>query len=290
MNGLIGASVITSFIAGTAALFAPCCIGILLPTYLGSIFRQKVMIFFMTFIYFLGLLTVFLPIGLGVSFVSVALREYHTTIFSLGAMFMIALGLFLLAGKQFSLPSPVHPQLSRYNVPSVFMLGIFSAIATTCCAPVLAGVLAVSSLSGSLILGGLYTLSYVLGMTLPLFLIAALVDTTNMTTKLWIFRRSVNVRLFGIRWSVLISSLIAGLTFLLFGSYVLYLALTNQLAMQNTYQITVNISIAQLTKGIGAFTRIIPEPIWAIVFVIILGVIIAKAMKQFNQATNRKPA
>lgn len=288
MNGLIEASIITSFIAGVAALFAPCCIGVLLPTYLGSIFRQKTMIFFMTFIYFLGLLTVFLPIGLGVSFVSVALREYHTTIFLLGAMFMIALGLFLLAGKQFSLPSPVHPQFSRYNVPSVFILGIFSAIATTCCAPVLAGVLAVSSLSGSLILGGLYTLSYVLGMALPLFLIAAFIDKTNMTNKLRIFRRSVNVRLFGIRWSVFISSLIAGLTFVLFGSYVFSLGVTNQLAMQNTYQITVNMYIAQLTKFIGTYTNIIPEPIWAVVFVIILGVIIAQAMKQCKRGGEKQ--
>lgn len=288
MNGLIGASVITSFIAGTAALFAPCCIGVLLPTYFGSVLRQKVMIFFMTFVYFLGLLTVFLPIGLGVSFVSVALREYHATIFSLGAIFMIALGVFLLAGKQFSIPSPVHPQLSRYNVTSVFVLGIFSAIATTCCAPVLAGVLAVSSLAGSLVLGTLYTLSYVLGMVLPLFLIAALVDKTHMTTKLWIFRRSVHARILGIRWSVLISSLIAGLTFVLFGSYVFYLGVTNQLAMQNTYQITVNIYIAQLTKGIGAYTKIIPEPVWAIVFVIIIGVIIAKAVKQFKRGGEKQ--
>ena len=283
MNLLIGASVITSFIAGTAALFAPCCIGVLLPTYLGSIFRQKTMIFFMTFIYFLGLLTIFLPMGLGVSFISMALREYHTTIFSLGALFMIALGLFLLAGKQFSLKSPVHPRLSRYNIPSIFILGVFSAIATTCCAPVLAGVLAVSSLAGSLMLGGLYTLSYVLGMVLPLFLIAAVLDKTNITNRLWIFRRSVNMRILSIRWSVLLSSLIAGLTFVLFGSYVLYLALTNQLAMQNAYQITVNIYIAQLTRGVSTFTRIIPEPIWAIAFMIIIGVIIAKAVKQFKR-------
>ena len=252
MNLLIGASVITSFIAGTAALFAPCCIGVLLPTYLGSIFRQKTMIFFMTFIYFLGLLTVFLPIGLGLSFVSQALREYHATIFSLGAMFMIALGLFLLAGKQFSLKSPVHPRLSRYNIPSIFILGVFSAIATTCCAPVLAGVLAVSSLAGSLMLGGLYTLSYVLGMVLPLFLIAAILDKTNITNKLRIFRRSVNIRILVIRWSVLLSNLIAGLTFVLFGSYVLYLSSTNQLLMRSDAQFNINLLLAGINRTVSS--------------------------------------
>src|SRR3989339_1830117 len=244
MNPLIGASVVTSFVAGGAALFAPCCIGVLLPTYLGSVFRQRTMVFFMTFVYFLGLLTVFLPIGLGFSLVSVVLSQYHNLLFSIGAVFMILLGIFLLAGKHFSLPSPVHPQVSKYTIASIFVLGIFSAIATTCCAPVLAGVLAVSSLAGSLMLGGLYTLSYVLGMVLPLFLIAAILDKTNITNKLWIFRRSVNIRILVIRWSVLLSNLIAGLTFVLFGSYVLYLSSTNQLLMRSDAQFNINLLLA----------------------------------------------
>ena len=288
MDLLVSASFIASFLAGIAALFAPCCIGVLLPTYLGSIFRQKTMIFFMTFIYFLGLLTVFLPIGLGVSFVSVTLREYHTNIFSLGALFMIALGLFLLAGKQFSIQSPVHPQLSRYNVTSVFVLGIFSAIATTCCAPVLAGVLAISSLSGSLMLGGLYTLSYVLGMVLPLFLIAALVDTTNMTTKLWIFRRSVNVRLFGIRWSILISSLIAGLTFVLFGSYVLYLALTNHLLMRSDAQLAINLFLAGINRTLSSVTSPTLEYFGAIFVVVVTLCIFWIAIRQIHAILKRR--
>ena len=39
METLIIASLVTAFIAGTAALFAPCCITVLLPAYLGSIFK-----------------------------------------------------------------------------------------------------------------------------------------------------------------------------------------------------------------------------------------------------------
>ena len=65
METLIIASLITAFIAGMAALFAPCCITVLLPSYLGSIFREKRKILLMTFVFFLGILTVFLPLGLG---------------------------------------------------------------------------------------------------------------------------------------------------------------------------------------------------------------------------------
>src|SRR3989344_5818923 len=109
MDLLISASFIASFLAGIAALFAPCCITVLLPTYFASIFKQKATVFLMTFVYFLG--------------------------------------------QQFSLPFKVHPKLQRQDFISVYILGIFSAIATTCCAPVLAGVLTLAALPGSFILG-----------------------------------------------------------------------------------------------------------------------------------------
>lgn len=283
MNPLIGASAITSFIAGSAALFAPCCIGILLPSYFGSVFKQRTMIFFMTFVYFLGLLTVFLPIGLGISFVGIALREYHNTLFSLGGIFMILLGIFLLAGKQFALPSPVHPQLSKYTIGSIFILGIFSAIATTCCAPVLIGVLAVSSLAGSLILGGLYTLSYVLGMVLPLFIVAMVLDKTGLTKKLWIFRRSLKINFLGMSWPILISNLIAGATFVLFGSYVLYLSLTNQLLMQSDAQFKANLWLAGINRTVSSLTSPLADYLGTILAAAVTLLIILLAIKQFRE-------
>src|SRR3989339_713061 len=147
MDLLVSASFIAAFLAGIAALFAPCCITVLLPTYFASIFKQKRKVFFMTFIFLLGLLTVFIPIGLGISAISQTLRDYHDLIFISGGFFILILGTLLT-------------------------LGIFSGIATTCCVPVLAGVLALSAISGSYILGSLYTLTYVLGMVTPLFILS----------------------------------------------------------------------------------------------------------------------
>src|SRR3989339_1423429 len=95
MDLLISASFIASFFAGIAALFAPCCITVLLPTYLASIFKQKTTVFLMTFVFFLGLLTIFLPLGLGASFLSQLFSRYHDTIFVLGGIFLIFLGMTL---------------------------------------------------------------------------------------------------------------------------------------------------------------------------------------------------
>ncbi len=287
MDLLVSTSLVAAYLAGIAALFAPCCITVLLPTYFASIFKEKRAVFLMTFIYFLGLLAVFIPIGLGVTALTVILREYHTAIFIGGGLFLVLLGLTLTLGKQFSMPMIIHPNLKKYDGLSIFILGIFSAIATTCCAPVLAGVLALSALPGSYLLGVVYTLTYVLGMVTPLFILAAFLDKADVTQKFLALRIPVTFKLLGINITNTLANLFSGLMFLATGVIVLYLAFTNQLTMQNTYQLTINIYIAQLTKGIGAFTKIIPEPIWAIAFVIIIGVIIAKAVKQFNQGRKR---
>src|SRR3989304_4818309 len=191
MDLLVSASFIASFFAGVAALFAPCCITVLLPTYLGSVFKQKSTVFLIPFIYFLGLLTIFLPIGLGVSFLSSLFREYHNTIFWLGGIFLTMLGIFLVLGRQFSFPFSLHPELKRYDLGSVYVLGVFSAIATTCCAPVLAGVVAFSALPGSVLLGGLYSLAYDRGRQGSLVGIASRVEESVFEHFFRAFRKTL---------------------------------------------------------------------------------------------------
>ncbi|MBI5452951.1 hypothetical protein HY945_05835 [Candidatus Gottesmanbacteria bacterium] len=280
MDLLVSASFIASFFAGVAALFAPCCITVLLPTYFASIFKQKSTVFLMTFVFFLGLLTIFLPLGLGASFLSQLFSEYHNIIFSLGAIFLIILGTSLLLGVQLSLPFVIHPELKRYDFGSVYVLGIFSAVATTCCAPVLAGVLALSILPGSIFLGAIYTLAYVLGMIIPLFIIAAFLDKINFTQKFFAFRKTINYSLFGKKIKLPLSYLFSGLMFLILGIIVLFLAQTNQLTSHSSYQVTINIYLTKLVQLISKFTKLIPELFWALLFVGILLLILKLAVSQ----------
>lgn len=282
MEPLISASFIASFFAGVAALLAPCCVTVLLPTYFASIFKQKTTIFLMTFVYFLGLLAVFMPIGLGASFLSQALREYHNGIFSFGAIFLIMLGLTLILGIKISIPAPIHPKLKTAGIGPVFTLGIFSGIATTCCAPVLAGVLTLSILPGSAFLGGVYTLAYVLGMIIPLFIIATMLDRINLTQKLFIFRKNVNYSLFGQKVTVTFSSLFSGIMFFVLGFVILYLSLTNQLFSHSYYQVDINIYFAKFTKGIEIFTKLLPEFVWAVFFIGLFLIILKSGINQIK--------
>src|SRR3990167_8883289 len=189
MELITTASFITAFIAGVAALFAPCCIGVLLPSYLASVFKTRTKIFLMTFVFYLGVLTIFLPLGLGVAGLSTFFSDNHQLLFTAGGLFMVFLGAALLLGKSIMLPIKVHPKLEKYDFGSIYVLGIFSGIATTCCAPVLAGVLALSALPGSLWLGALYTVTFVTGMVIPLFIMAVFVDRGRLVQRFRTLKR-----------------------------------------------------------------------------------------------------
>jgi cytochrome c biogenesis protein CcdA len=280
MELILGASLIAAFVAGVAALFAPCCVTVLLPAYFASIFQEKRKVFLMTFIFFLGILTVFLPLGLGFSVLGQVFASYHRTIFIVAGVFFLILGALLVAGKRMSLPFKGHPSLAKHNVWGIYVLGIFSGVATTCCAPVLAGVFALSILPGSLIWGGIYTLAYVLGMVLPLFILAAFLDKANFTKRL--MKTGAMVRL---PWSeVTIPELISGVTFLIMGALTLFAAARNTLATHaGGYQLSINIYLAQLQAGILKFAGVIPGIAWAAV---VLGIVVAITLFALKQRRN----
>ena len=282
METLVGTSLIAAFVAGVAALFAPCCITVLLPSYLGNIFKEKYKIFFMTFVFFLGVLTVFLPIGLGASFLAQAFSKYHNIIFTVGGIFLVVLGITMLLGKKFTTPTSVRDGMKRH-VSSIYVLGIFSAIATTCCAPVLAGVLTLGVASGTVVWGALYTLAYVVGMTLPLFIIAAFLDKANLTERFTNAKKTVAMRIGSFNWRITVSELISGLIFLLMGGYITYLAFSDKLFTHSSYQLEMNLWNAKFLGAINGFVTLIPEYIWALLFIGIVASISYVFIKQYKK-------
>lgn len=289
MELLLTASLIAAFIAGIAALFAPCCITVLLPAYFASIFRERYKIFLMTFIFFLGILAVFLPIGLGVAALGQFFSQYHNTIFGIGGLFLLLLGFILITGRHFSLPFRVSPSLKKHNTISVFTLGIFSGIATTCCAPVLAGALALAALPGSMLWGGLYTLSYVFGMVIPLFLISFFLDKVNFTQKFnKTFQRPIEYSLGRKKFVITVSEAISGITFLSMGLLIIYFALTNRLFVHSNYQTSINIFLTQILNVINNFIKVVPEYVWAILLIAAVSFIVGLSIKQFGKEKNEK--
>jgi len=288
MSAFILASLITSFIAGVAALFAPCCVSVLLPAYLGSIFRERYKVVAMTFIFFLGVLTVFLPIGLGFAYLAQFFKDYHGEVYFIGGSFLAVLGAMILTNNGFELPFSVHPQLKKHNGGSVYLLGIFSGIATTCCAPVLAGVLALSALPGSVLWGGLYTVVYVLGMVTPLFFIAIIADKAKITKKMMLVRKPIMYPLLGKQVSITWAQLMSGGIFLIMGLYTVYISFVGPGMATSDYQISMNIYFAKLLKAIIPVITPIANYIWFGIGVVVVGVIYCAVKVEHKKVITQK--
>ncbi|HEY9880698.1 MAG TPA: hypothetical protein V6D29_19730 [Leptolyngbyaceae cyanobacterium] len=62
-----GGSVVAAFTSGMIALFAPCCISVMLPAYFASSFQNRTVLVAMTFVFAGGIATIILPLVLGTS-------------------------------------------------------------------------------------------------------------------------------------------------------------------------------------------------------------------------------
>ena len=282
---LISTSLLAAFIAGVAALLAPCCVSVLLPSYLANVFKERYKIFYMTFVFFLGMLTVFLPIGLGASILAQTFSRFHNQIFMVGGIFLFVLGLSMLLGKGFSTPASIRDRFKKH-VTSIYLLGVFSAIATTCCAPVLAGVVALSVTSGKIIWGIIYTLAYVFGMVLPLFVISILLDKFDLAKKLTNIKKTVALKIFNYSWTITTSELISGLIFIGMGSYITYLAFNNRLFMSSELQLKVNLFMGGFLSHLNGFILKVPQGLWALIIILIFVYLLYAFIKQVSNRDN----
>ncbi len=171
---LSAGTILAAFLAGGVALFAPCCIVFLAPSYLAAAVKnRRWRLLPLTFLFAAGLALVLVPITLGISLVASAVANYHTPLYYAGGALMLALAALSVSGRMLTLPASLRaPDTRGGDGLSFFSLGVFSGIASACCAPVLAGVMTLSALSGSAVGGLTLGLAYTFGMVFPLFLIA----------------------------------------------------------------------------------------------------------------------
>lgn len=171
---LFGISLTASFLAGSLALFAPCCITFLFPSYLGMIFKEGRKVMFYTIIFALGLSAILIPVAIGFRFFIFFFNAYHREIYYLGGAFLIFMG-FMTLKPFFNLPQLFHVKTDaqkKINAFSVFGLGFMSGLSSSCCAPVLFAAVTLTTLSPSLLQALVVSSAYVLGIVSPLFLIS----------------------------------------------------------------------------------------------------------------------
>ncbi|MGI9049513.1 MAG: cytochrome c biogenesis CcdA family protein [Rubrobacteraceae bacterium] len=220
-----GGSVIAATVAGVIALFAPCCISVMLPAYFANSFQNRRVLVAMTFLFAAGIATVILPLAMGASALRQLFTEQHTIIYTVGGLFMLALGAYTLLGGRLHIPMPGRRAGGKGGPLSVYSLGVFSGVASSCCAPVLAGVIALSGMASSFGLALGLGASYVFGMVAPLFVISLLWESRDWSKSRLFRPRTFSYRIGPLKRTVTGTSLASGALLALMGAATLYIGL-----------------------------------------------------------------
>ena len=204
-DALLAGSLAAAFAAGMVAFFAPCCAGVMMPAYLAAIGGgRRMRVARLTAVYVAGVALVVLPITLGAAAVAGQVSRWHAQLFAVGGLLMIGVAVALWRGTMVPLELP-QPRLTGSTL-SVLGLGVFSGAATACCAPVLAGAIALSATSGTVAGGLLLGTAYVAGMIVPLIPLALVygkargrVSDPRLTLRLGSYTKRIGaMRLLGV--------------------------------------------------------------------------------------------
>ncbi|MBI2310198.1 hypothetical protein HYU89_04860 [Candidatus Collierbacteria bacterium] len=276
MDAFTSISFLAAFVAGIVALFAPCCITYLLPAYFGNIFRERRRVLLMTLVYSLGIFSVMLPVVLGAKALSLLFFRLHDQTYYIGGVFLLILAVLSLLGIKLPMINLHRKNTGKVDIWSSYTLGVFSGITSSCCAPVLIGVMTLSTLSPTALMSLGVGIFYVLGMVAPLYLASAFIDRHNILDRP-IIRKSIGtINLFGNRYDVLVSNIVAAAVFLVTGLTTISLTRLGLLGMdsgqsQSTKLIqNVAFQVSDIAKGIPGLNFI---------FLIIIILLIIKLFK-----------
>lgn len=207
---LLTSAVLVAFLGGVVALLAPCCVSVMLPAYLASGLRSRTRILTMTLVFAAGVGTLILPLALGASALSRLILGNHTPVFAVGGVLMLAGGIAMALGASFKLPMPGSAPRVGGGLGSVYVLGLFSGAASACCAPVLAGVVALASVAGSFAVASVIGVTYVFGMVAPLAAFALVWDRRDWGQSRFFRANSIKIRLGRRRRPTSLANLLSG--------------------------------------------------------------------------------
>lgn len=284
-----GGSVVAAVLAGAIALFAPCCISVMLPAYFASSFQNRRVLVAMTFLFGAGVATIVLPIALGAAAVRRVLVSGHTPIYLIAGLLMLGLAAYTLLGGKLRLPMPGRPARRRTGPLGVYSLGVFSGIASACCAPVLAGVVALSGIASSFALALGLGLAYVFGMVAPLFAISLLWDRHDWRSSRLFRPRSFTWRLGRLQRTIAGTDLASGVLLGLMGVAAVWIGLTGT-AMPSAagWQARFAARLQHYGALATRWLAWLPDWIVALALVVVVGLLAWRGLKQLGWLSGRQ--
>ncbi|HEY3292137.1 MAG TPA: cytochrome c biogenesis protein CcdA [Candidatus Nanopelagicaceae bacterium] len=274
---LFSTTILASFLGGVVALFAPCCVSVMLPAYFASTFRRRSYIVAMTLVFAAGVATIILPIALGAAIVSRALLDYHLWIFSIVGLVMFTVGIITLIGWKMMLPMPSRKG-GHSGIGAVYGMGVFSGASSACCAPVLAGVVALSGAASSLTASVTVGLAYVFGMVAPLALLAIVWDRRDWGNSALLSARTVPIWP-GAKKRIPWVTSVSGYLMIAMGLLTIVLALRGPGMAANGWQVEVTAALGHASAVIQRFLSFAPGWIYSLAIFSGLAFLVWKAVR-----------
>ena len=265
---MVEISLLAAFFGGLLSLLSPCS-ALLLPAFFAYAFGSRRELVKRTGVFYLGLATTLVPLGMGISALSGLFYGHRQALILVSGILLIALGLLQIAGQGFSI-GPLERLRGRIrgdSAVSVYALGAVYGFAGFCSGPILGAVLTVAAASGEALRGAALLAVYAAGMAAPLFLMALLWDRFDLGRRRWLRGREVSVG--GLRFHT--TNLLSGLIFVLLGA--LFIVYDGTSALAGFYERTGAGDLALAAERWSSeISRDLPG--WAVLVVLIAVVVL----------------
>jgi cytochrome c biogenesis protein CcdA len=166
---------LVAFAGGVLSLLSPCS-ALLLPAFFAYAFPSPARLAARTAIFYAGMLTLLLPLGVGAGALGSVLIAQRGALMVLAGVVLIAIGVVQFGRGGFELPSiggALKP-ITAERAASTYALGLGFGLGGFCAGPILGGVLTIAASSGGALSGAVLLAAYAAGMAFPLFLLALL--------------------------------------------------------------------------------------------------------------------
>ncbi|MGF1473211.1 MAG: cytochrome c biogenesis CcdA family protein [Rubrobacteraceae bacterium] len=211
---MVEVSFLAAFFGGVLSLLSPCS-ALLLPAFFAYAFQGGELVK-RTGIFYLGLATTLVPLGMGISAVSTLFYGYRDVLIPAAGAMIIAFGVLQILGRGFTVGPLARMQgrIQGDQIGATYALGAVYGFAGFCSGPILGAVLTVAAASGQVLQGAGLLATYAAGMAAPLFVMALLWDRFDLGHRRWLRGREVSLG--SVRVHTV--SLISGLMFILLGT------------------------------------------------------------------------
>lgn len=189
------AEALIAFVGGALTLLSPCS-ALLLPAFFAYAFNGPGRVVARTGIFFAGLLTLLVPLGLGAGALGGLLLTRRAELTLLAGVLLVVIGSYQLLVGGFQLPGSerferARGQLSGDSILSTYLLGAVYGFGGFCAGPILGGVLTIAASTGGALPAAALLAAYGAGMVLPLLVMALAWGRLHRAMRMGVVQREV---------------------------------------------------------------------------------------------------